>query len=149
VTPTLPCGVRSTRKASPRDTPVYRHGADDMGASVSRHWPNWLEKSTHPYKPFNKKAQLAYLLLSSLSKWILTVVLCISIYSVLWSYSKRDAMPHGDKTTFNTLIIALTVALSLNIASSITHYVCQLRWWLLSLRQYTPREVRKRQIWLD
>ncbi|EGX96278.1 hypothetical protein CCM_00934 [Cordyceps militaris CM01] len=44
------------------------------------------------------------------------------------------------KLEFNTLVIALTIALSLNITSSLKANAMDLQWWLLSLRRYKPRE---------
>lgn len=46
------------------------------------------------------------------------------------------------KKEFNTLIVGLSILLSLNLASSLKHMVATLRWWVLSLKEWKPREVR-------
>ncbi|TWU72453.1 hypothetical protein ED733_003819 [Metarhizium rileyi] len=50
-------------------------------------------------------------------------------------------MPAHKKKEFNTLIVGLTILLSLNLASSLKHMVATLRWWVLSLKEWRPREV--------
>ncbi|KHN96577.1 uncharacterized protein MAM_05520 [Metarhizium album ARSEF 1941] len=51
------------------------------------------------------------------------------------------AMPKKRKTDFNALIVGLSILLSLNLASSLKHMVATLRWWVLSLNEWKPREV--------
>lgn len=95
---------------------------------------------SYAYERFDRRSQLRRLLLRSLARWLVTVVLCASIYGVLLAYSAHDALPQRKKLEFNTLVIALTIALSLNITSSLKANAMDLQWWLLSLRRYKPRE---------
>lgn len=96
---------------------------------------------SYRYEQFNRSKQLRKLCLTSLVRWLMTAALAASAYCVLWSYSSRAAMASTKKKEFNTLIIALSIALGLNIASSLKANVSELRWWLLSLRECAPREV--------
>lgn len=95
---------------------------------------------SYAYERFDRGRQLRRLLLKSLVRWLITVVLCVSIYGVLLAYSSHDALPQRKKLEFNTLVIALTISLGLNIASSLKANAMELQWWLLSLRRYKPRE---------
>ncbi|GAO17911.1 hypothetical protein UVI_02027090 [Ustilaginoidea virens] len=94
------------------------------------------------YERLHKGRQLRKLLGACLSRWVVTLVLCASIYIVLWQYSRRSAMVTAKKKEFNTLIVGLTILLSLNLASSLKHMVATLRWWVLSLKEWRPREER-------
>lgn len=99
------------------------------------------ESSTiYTYEEFRRGKQLRRLLLKSLIKWLITVALCVSIYGVLLAYSSHEALLWRKKKEFNTLIIALTIMLSLNITSALKSNAMELQWWLLSLRRYKPRE---------
>ncbi|KAM3537956.1 hypothetical protein ARSEF1564_009119 [Beauveria bassiana] len=92
------------------------------------------------HEHFDRGQQLRRLLLKSLVRWLITVVLCVSIYGVLLVYSSHDALPQPKKLEFNTLVTALTISIGLNIASSLKAHTVELQWWLLSLRRYKPRE---------
>jgi hypothetical protein len=90
---------------------------------------------------FKRKNQLKRLLLACAFRWLLTALLVMGIYLVLWRYSRKAAMISTKKKEFNTLIIALSIALGLNIASSLKHLVRELRWWVLSWYEWMPKEV--------
>ncbi|KAG6130882.1 hypothetical protein E4U38_004223 [Claviceps purpurea] len=93
------------------------------------------------FERLHKGRQLRRLLSACLTRWVLTMVLCASVYLVLWQYSSRSAMVMAKKKEFNTLIVGLSILLSLNLASSLKHMAATLRWWVLSLREWRPREV--------
>ncbi|KAJ6440270.1 homeobox and C2H2 transcription factor [Purpureocillium lavendulum] len=123
---------------------------DDMGASAKPLRPNSRTSTSsslqrvvpsYAYEQFHRGKQLRRMALVSFCRWLLTVALAMSIYGVLWSYSDKDALPARKKKEFNTLVIGLSIALSLNLASSLKGDVGELRWWLLSRSEYTPREV--------
>ncbi|OAA60717.1 hypothetical protein ISF_05756 [Cordyceps fumosorosea ARSEF 2679] len=98
------------------------------------------ETVAYTYERFDRRRQLQKLLLRSLARWLITVVLCASIYGVLISYSSHEALAQRRRLEFNTFVIALTIALGLNIASSLKANAVELQWWLLSLHHYGPRE---------
>lgn len=79
----------------------------------------------------------------------MTAALVAGTYIVLWQYSRKEAMVSKKRNEFNTLIIALSIALGLNIASSMKHLVRELRWWVLSWYEWTPKEVSKVEICRD
>ncbi|KAG5985623.1 hypothetical protein E4U54_005913, partial [Claviceps lovelessii] len=99
------------------------------------------QANSFTYQRLHKGQQLRKLLGACLSRWVLTLVLCMSIYLVLWQYSSKTTMVTAKKKEFNTLIVGLSILLSLNLASSLKHMVATLRWWVLSLREWKPREV--------
>ncbi|GAB0137373.1 hypothetical protein EsDP_00005641 [Epichloe bromicola] len=92
------------------------------------------------YERLHKRRQLRNLLGACLTRWLMTMVLCASIYLVLWQYSSKTAMVTSKKKEFNALIVGLSILLSLNLASSLKHMAATLRWWLLSLKEWKPRE---------
>lgn len=73
-------------------------------------------------------------------RWLLTAALALSIFGVIWSYSQHEALPATKKNEFNSLVIGLSIAYSLNLASALKRDASYLRWWLLSLQDYSPRE---------
>lgn len=93
---------------------------------------------------FKRKNQFKRLILACLVRWVMTVLLVVGAYLVLWRYSVKEAMLSNKKKEFNTLIIAISIALGLNIASSMKHMVRELRWWVLSWYEWTPREVKQK-----
>lgn len=90
---------------------------------------------------FKRWSQFKRLLLACALRWAVTAVLVVGVYLVLWQYSLKEAMVSRKKKEFNTFIIALSIALGLNIASSMKHMVRELRWWVLSWYEWTPKEV--------
>ncbi|KAL7902930.1 hypothetical protein HDV64DRAFT_265986 [Trichoderma sp. TUCIM 5745] len=89
---------------------------------------------------FKRRNQLKRLLIACAFRWFMTAVLVMGTYLVLWRYSRKAAMISTKKKEFNTLIIALSIALGLNIASSLKHLVRELRWWVLSWYEWMPIE---------
>ncbi|KND88327.1 hypothetical protein TOPH_06932 [Tolypocladium ophioglossoides CBS 100239] len=129
---------------------VTIHVKESLIVSASRTQADMAEKSQrrpasrpgrYKYEQFNRSKQLRRLCVTSLVRWLMTAALAASIYCVLWSYSSRNAMASSKRREFNTLIIGLSLALGLNIASALKANVTELRWWLLSLRETSPREV--------
>ncbi|KAJ6437115.1 hypothetical protein O9K51_10414 [Purpureocillium lavendulum] len=135
-------------KIQPVSASSTTYDLDDMGASTKPLRPNSRQSSSssqrpvpsYAYEQFHRGKQLRHMGLISLCRWLLTVALAMSIYGVIWSYSAKEAMPASKKKEFNTLIIGLSIGLGLNLASSLKGDVAELRWWLLSLHDYTPRE---------
>ncbi|GJN78346.1 hypothetical protein VFPFJ_04570 [Purpureocillium lilacinum] len=138
-------------KIQPLSASSTAYELDDMAVSIKPLRPNSRQASSsssssqravssYAYEQFHRGKQLRHMGLLSLCRWLLTVALAMSIYGVIWSYSDKEAMPASKKKEFNSLVIGLSIALSLNLASSLKGDVGELRWWLLSLRDYTPRE---------
>lgn len=106
-------------------------------------WRSEKRGDTFSAEHFKRKNQFKRLILACLVRWVMTVLLVVGAYLVLWRYSAKEAMLSNKKKEFNTLIIAISIALGLNIASSMKHMVRELRWWVLSWYEWTPREVNK------
>lgn len=70
----------------------------------------------------------------------MTAVLAALIHVVFYTYSQRETWPAANKSNFNLIFIGLSIAISLNLVSALKEVVGHLRWWLLSIGQYTPRE---------
>ncbi|UNI16862.1 hypothetical protein JDV02_003259 [Purpureocillium takamizusanense] len=87
-----------------------------------------------------RSTQHRRIILTALAKWLVTVTLAVSVYLVLWSYSSRIAMASDKKREFNVVMTGLSIGLGLSTASSLKAMVRELRWWLLSLRQYSSKE---------
>lgn len=85
--------------------------------------------------------QLQRLLFSCLTRWLGTLVIAVAIYIILWNYSSQKTMMERKKKEFNTLIVGASILLSLNVASSLKHLMAIMRWWVLSRRNWQPREV--------
>ncbi|KAF4783777.1 hypothetical protein HER10_EVM0000191 [Colletotrichum scovillei] len=75
-----------------------------------------------------------------LSRWAITMVIIISIYVVIWTYSNKTVMTQTTKRQYNALITGLSIALGLAVASSLNHMVAELRWWILSRRYRSKRK---------
>ncbi|EXL39712.1 hypothetical protein FOCG_17683 [Fusarium oxysporum f. sp. radicis-lycopersici 26381] len=75
-------------------------------------------------------------------RWVITLLLSIAIWQVLWFYSV-DLVIMGDeaKREFNVWITGLTIALGLSLASSLDKLAKDLRWWILSRRYRSRRKV--------
>lgn len=109
---------------------------------------NEAVENLHP--DFSRKKQLRHLLTVSLSRWLLTAALVASIYGILWHYASRRAITAGTKRVFNALITGFSIGLGLNLASSLKHMAREIRWWVLSLHEWSVQEVRISQMnWLD
>ncbi|XP_044717129.1 uncharacterized protein HRG_09398 [Hirsutella rhossiliensis] len=117
---------------------------ESPGASKPHRPPGYASKPHRPpgyaYEHFDRAAQLRRMLLFSLARWLMTVALACSIYALLWSFSSKTALTNDKKREFNGLIIGLSIGLGLNTASSIKAITAEVRWWLLSLGPWSPRE---------
>jgi len=68
------------------------------------------------------------------------------MYGVIYYYQSRSLMNKVQKNTFNTLTTAISIALGLNIASSLKSMAIDARWWILSQRRRPVREVYCRRV---
>lgn len=94
----------------------------------------------YAYESFHRGKQLRHMIFWTFCRWLFTAVLAMSIFVVIWKYSQPAALPAIKKSEFNSLVIGLSIAYSLNLASALKRDASYLRWWLLSLRPYSPRE---------
>jgi hypothetical protein len=108
-----------------------------LGMSHSR---RQADKSRE-YEGFDHWAQLQRLFLRSLVRLFMTIILALTTGGILLAYSSPEAISSSQRQQFNALVIGISIGLGINIASSLKSNISQLRWWLLSLRETSPREV--------
>ena len=128
--------------ASEKPAHVHRQVTEQSVASQESQTPEQPESPPAPYEyeTLHRGKQLRRMLVLGLGRWLVTAALAASIYAVLYTFSSKEALPAYKKKEFNTLVIGLSIFFSLNIASALKHDVSHLRWWLLSLGHYQPRE---------
>ena len=93
-------------------------------------------------KTFSSSKQLHKLFWDGLILWIRTVVLLGFLAFTLWNNGRRPVMDVGEKMMFNTFMTGLSIALGLNIATSLNAMGLNLRWWILSRRKRLLSEVK-------
>jgi hypothetical protein len=131
--------MRTAGPASKHHPTLQSQRSDSLPSDVQR---NESFSSEH----FKRWNQFKRLFLACVLRWAVTAVLVVGAYLVLWQYSLKEAMVSKKKKEFNTLIIAISIALGLNIASSMKHMVRELRWWMLSWYEWTPKEVSEAEL---
>lgn len=90
------------------------------------------------YPPF----QLYKLLLRGFLKWFISLAMMASLSGIMYNYSTNvRPMSEKDKQTYNFLVVGLSLALGMNLASSLKQMVVDMRWWILSLTKRNLREV--------
>lgn len=91
---------------------------------------------------FHPPSQLRRLLFKGFIKWFITVALMAVMGSIMYYYSTHiRPMTDQDKQTYNFLIVGLSLALGMNLASSLKQMAVDVRWWILSLTRRNLREV--------
>ncbi|RSL47786.1 hypothetical protein CEP53_009786 [Fusarium sp. AF-6] len=96
--------------------------------------------SRYTDKRFRHQKKLRKALIANLIRWLISAVFVIAIYVVLWHYSNKDVMSSETKREFNALIIGLSLGLGLSITFSLEAMAKEIRWWILSLREWPDRE---------
>ena len=86
-------------------------------------------------RQFSHRKQLRRLLLTGLARWLITAALIGAMYRVIYYYSSLPLMSSAQAKTFNALTTAISIALGLNIASSLKSMALDARWWILSQRR--------------
>ena len=81
------------------------------------------------------------LLLPGLVRCLISWILIAGFYISLWKYKDRVISPRT-KSGFDAITVALSIAFGLNIASSLKAIALDLRWWVLSMKRRSSREVR-------
>ncbi|RMJ08621.1 hypothetical protein CDV36_011754 [Fusarium kuroshium] len=91
-------------------------------------------------KRFRHQKKLRKAFTANLIRWLISAVFVIAIYVVLWHYSNKYVMSSETKREFNALIIGLSLGLGLSITFSLEAMAKEIRWWILSLREWPDRE---------
>lgn len=90
---------------------------------------------------FHSTRQLLRLLTKGFLRWLVTAILIIGLFFVVSTYHTEPVMSNMAKKTFNFLVIGLSIALSLNVTSSLKAMATNMRWYILSRRKRSLREV--------
>jgi hypothetical protein len=91
---------------------------------------------------FHPPSQLGKLLVKGFIKWFITVTLIATMSGIMYYYSNNvRPMTDLDKQTYNFLVVGLSLALGMNLASSLKEMAVDMRWWVLSLTKRNLREV--------
>ncbi|CAG1964369.1 unnamed protein product [Fusarium graminearum] len=81
-------------------------------------------------------------LVSVFLRWVVTLLLSIAIWKILWFYSEAMTIMAKPATRdFNVWITGLTIALGLAFAGSLDKLAKDTRWWILSRRHRSRRKV--------
>ncbi|TGO33286.1 hypothetical protein BHYA_0254g00010 [Botrytis hyacinthi] len=86
--------------------------------------------TTVPYESKSGK-QFWHILLKSLAQWLITLVLCVAYYSTLTSWHKKGTVTERDKRIFNAITTGFSIALGINITSSLKSMALDARWAIL------------------
>ena len=91
---------------------------------------------------FHPPSQLRKLLFRGFIKWFITLALIVTMAGIMYHYA-YDVRPMTDldKQTYNFLVVGLSLALGMNLASSLKQMAIDMRWWVLSLTKRNLREV--------
>lgn len=91
---------------------------------------------------FHPPSQLKRLLLKGFIKWFISLALMATIGSIMYYYSTNvRPMTEKDKQKYNFLVVGFSLALGINLASSLKQMAVDVRWWVLSLIKRNLREV--------
>jgi hypothetical protein len=80
---------------------------------------------------FSRTKQRRKLWLSGLGRLLITMMLCIITFAILWSYGREEYLVANDLRIFNALMIALPLAVAFNLTASLSNYAKLLKWRLL------------------
>ena len=105
-------------------------------ASPSTHeiLPDYNQSATPTKLRFKYGTQRLRLLSQAFGQWLCTLVLCLAIFGQLYGYSTWHTLTPQDKRVFNALISGLSIALGINLTSSLRSYAKALRWRILAGR---------------
>jgi uncharacterized RDD family membrane protein YckC len=76
--------------------------------------------------------QFLRLLGTGVARFLLSAALIIGLWKIIWTYSAFSILDQGQKRFFNFLVTAFSLALGLNLASSLKSIAIKCRWWILS-----------------
>lgn len=118
--------------------------SDRLKASFSPSTHELLEKTAKPSETtdrvYDYRVQKWRLWRLSILEWFITLALCAAIFGCLWYYHSAISLLPEQVNFFNAIITGLSIALGLNLNSSLKSYARMMRWRLLMVR-YQPLEV--------
>ncbi|CVK98057.1 hypothetical protein LB506_003573 [Fusarium annulatum] len=111
--------------------------------------PQQSDKALHHRRPSravaleklrNRPKKLRKALIANILRWFASVLFVVAIYVILWYYSKLNIMSTTTKREFNALIIGLSLGLGMSITISLEAMAVEIRYWIISLRDWPDRE---------
>ncbi|KAF2648681.1 hypothetical protein K491DRAFT_238674 [Lophiostoma macrostomum CBS 122681] len=101
-----------------------------------------IAPSLSSIKSYNHRDSRKFLLWTGFNRLCVTLLLCLILALTLRAYEGFDEkhpriLGKGETKTFNALVLGLSLALGLNLASSLKHYGLILRWTILTRRYVT------------
>ena len=85
-------------------------------------------------RDFDYRRQRRRLFINGVFQWAITAAICLGLVGVLYSYSNLKTLTQNQKHIFNALVTGLSIALGLNLASSLSGYAQMMRWRLLAAK---------------
>ncbi|KAF6832189.1 hypothetical protein CPLU01_06288 [Colletotrichum plurivorum] len=80
--------------------------------------------------------------LSILTGWTITLAIVLIMFTNLYFYSEMmEILSHETKRQVNTIVMALSLALSVTVLKGLNDFVATVRWWILSRRHHSLRKV--------
>jgi hypothetical protein len=83
-------------------------------------------------RPYIYKRQKRRLWRLTIGEFLMTVVLCVANFGLLYGWSRHRTINERQKHIFNALSTGLTMLLGLNLAASLRSYAKLLRWRMLA-----------------
>ncbi|KAF4337899.1 hypothetical protein FBEOM_8264 [Fusarium beomiforme] len=114
--------------------------------------PQQSDKSIHQRRPSralalvaieklrNRPKKLRKALIANILRWFASALFVVAIYVVLWHYANLAIMSTPTKREFNALIIGLSLGLGMSITISLEAMAVEIRYWIISLRDWPDRE---------
>lgn len=75
-------------------------------------------------------------------RFLVTAGLIVGLWKIIWTYNKFAVLNTTQKRFFNFFVTAFSLALGLNLASSLKSVSVKARWWILSWERRPLDEVR-------
>ncbi|KAF5017633.1 hypothetical protein F66182_10419 [Fusarium sp. NRRL 66182] len=91
-------------------------------------------------KRLDRPKNLPRSIAANLVRWFCTAIFVVAIYLVLLHYSRKEIISTAKKREFNALIIGLSLGLGMSITVSLEAMAVEIRWWILSRRNWPDSE---------
>lgn len=80
--------------------------------------------------------------LGILTGWTITLAIVLIMFTNLYFYSEMmEILSHETKRQVNTIVMAISLALSVTVLKGLNDFVATVRWWILSRRHHSLRKV--------
>jgi hypothetical protein len=90
---------------------------------------------------YSPREQLRTLLFKGFKRFMITFVLVSCLLGTIFGFSTYDAMTSTEVGWYNTLLTGLSMALGISIGSSFKDIALNLRWWFLSQKRRSLKDV--------